>query len=78
MYAELCHMLSEKLKDVPVSAAADSSPSQPQTTNFRRALLSKCQAEFENRDEAHMTPLDRKRKLGNIRFVGSVSHTLFL
>jgi len=70
MYAELCSKLNGRL--VGVSASPTSSPSDPQPATFRRALLSKCQPEFENRDEAQMTPIDRKRKLGNIRFVGEL------
>eukprot|EP00301_Raphidiophrys_heterophryoidea_P026184 c8976_g1_i3.p1 GENE.c8976_g1_i3~~c8976_g1_i3.p1 ORF type:complete len:1057 (+),score=175.58 c8976_g1_i3:67-3237(+) len=75
MYAQLCSKLNERLSgpaDVVGAGAGAGAGGQPPTTSFRRALLSKCQTEFENRDDTQMTPMGRKRKLGNIRFVGEL------
>ncbi|XP_075213295.1 N-acetyltransferase 1 isoform X2 [Lycorma delicatula] len=75
MYAQLCKRLSEEAPNFE-------GPDSPCT--FRRLLLNKCRAEFENRSEAfpdenNLSPEDEERRqiakrkmLGNIKFIGEL------
>eukprot|EP00906_Rhabdomonas_costata_P001578 RCo002597 len=94
LYADLCRDLTQKFSATTAAAAAAASakskeagmPDTPKTTayaSFRRALLNKCQTEFERPQVANdpsLTPEERaelegrmkKRQLGNIKFIGEL------